>query len=560
MSRQEARTDSMKLDEILDKLEGVRQRGSGWTALCPAHEDSSPSLSVDEADDGTVLLKCHAGCSFESIAQAVGLGGKRERWNPDHAEAKYDYLDEQGHLLFQVLRMPGKEFPTRRLDDEGDWHWGIDGVRRVPYRLPELLEAVAAGKYIVVVEGEKDADAGNSQPDRRFFFTCNPGGAGKWRPEFARHFNGAHVIVWADKDEPGRNHAETVRKILSPVVASIALVQSAQGKDAYDHLVGANLTMEQVVRAESTFLIQRGIITAKDLASRAREDLDMTESDLPGYVLVPGVNVVWRKGRFYAIGGYTGDGKTTFELHGVRSLAMAGTRGGLFSLEMVERDLRNRLIQHRGIPLYMLEEPWRLKADPVMLARYYAAIEEIGHWDVDIVFDTQITAEKIAEITREREYDWIAIDHIHRFGWGADRRTLEAQITALTNLAIEQNVMVVALCQLREPRVKGKDFETYPQPTLQDFRETGVVGQEASMAISVWRRRASDGLHYLPGSQTVAQILKNRHVTGRKASVGTEFFLYYDETSALYSPTAPIPAPEQDPAQEALSDDPWFKQ
>lgn len=546
----------MKLDELLDKLEGVQPRGSGFVACCPAHEDSSPSLSIDETDDGTLLLKCHAGCTFEAIAKAVGMGGKRNRFDSSLAEATYDYVDEQAQLLFQVLRMPGKEFPARRMDEEGQWHWGIDGVRRVLYRLPEVIQAVKDDKTIVVVEGEKDVEAVRSKGQ---VATCNPGGAGKWRPEYTEFLAGARVIIWCDKDEPGRNHAETIRKALLPVAAEVHVVQSAQGKDAYDHLIGANLGLEDVVRAESQFLLHRGIVTAKDLASRALEDLDMTEDRLPGYVLVPGVDAKWRKGRFYAIGGYTGDGKTTYALHGVRTLAMQGTRGGVFSLEMPERDLRNRLISHHGVPLYMLEEPWRLKADPATLERYHQAVDEIAGWDVDIIFDTQVTAEKIEDITREREYDWIIIDHIHRFGWGSERRMLEAQVTKLTNLAIEQNVMVVALCQLKEPRIRGKDITTYPQPTLQDFRETGVVGQEASMAISVWRPRDQSGLRYLPGSQTCVQILKNRHVTGRRSAAGSEFFLHFDDVSSLYSPTpistAVIPAPEED-----IANDPWFQQ
>lgn len=550
----------MKIDEVLDKLEGVQSRGTGWVACCPAHEDSSPSLSVDETDDGNVLLNCHAGCTFESIAKALGMGGKRDKWDASLAEASYDYVNEQGTLLFQVLRMPRKEFPARRLEEEGQWRWGIEGVRRVLYRLPEVIQAVKDSKTIVIVEGEKDVEAVRSKGQ---VATCNPGGAGKWRPEYTQFFAGAKVIVWCDKDEPGRNHAETIRKSLMPVAAEIHVVQSAVGKDAYDHLIEANLGFEDVVRAENQFLLHRGIVTAKDLAARALEDLDMTEDRLPGYVLVPGVDVKWRKGRFYAIGGYTGDGKTTFELHGVRTLAMQGTRGGVFSLEMPERDLRNRLISQRGIPLYLLEEPWRLKVDPAMLARYHQAVEEIGTWNVDIIFDTQVTAESITEITREREYDWIAIDHIHRFGWGGERRALESQITRLTNLALEQNVMVIALCQLREPRMRGKDLPAYPQPTLQDFRETGVVGQEASMAISVWRPRDQTGLRYMPGSQTSVQILKNRHVTGRRTAAGNEFFLNFDEVSSLYSPTpvSQIPAPEDAPApEEAIHNDPWFQQ
>ena len=50
-----------------------KARGKGWVALCPAHPDRQPSLSVDESKDGKVLLKCFAGCSCQAIVAAVGL-------------------------------------------------------------------------------------------------------------------------------------------------------------------------------------------------------------------------------------------------------------------------------------------------------------------------------------------------------------------------------------------------------------------------------------------------------------------------------------------------------
>ena len=57
---------------ILERLEGVRKSGTGWAAKCPAHKDRSPSLSVREGQRGAVL-HCHAGCSFASIVDALGL-------------------------------------------------------------------------------------------------------------------------------------------------------------------------------------------------------------------------------------------------------------------------------------------------------------------------------------------------------------------------------------------------------------------------------------------------------------------------------------------------------
>jgi putative DNA primase/helicase len=239
----------LTLDEVLARLDGVQRRGGSYMAFCPSHDDvSKQSLSIAEGDDGNVLVKCFAGCSFEQIAKAIGMNGKRERWNEKDAVATYDYVDEKGSLLFQVLRMPDKEFPARH--HNGDrWVWNLDGVRRVLYRLPELTQAIADDKWIVVVEGEKDAEAINAL-DSEFFATCNPGGAGKWRQEYAQFFSGAKVIIWADKDEPGLAHARRVRKSLQPVAKEIHVVQSAAGKDAHDHLVQYELPMSQVVQFE----------------------------------------------------------------------------------------------------------------------------------------------------------------------------------------------------------------------------------------------------------------------------------------------------------------------
>lgn len=64
----------MKLvDRVLERLEGVRERGGSYVALCPAHEDREPSLSVSEGEDRRVLLKCFAGCPTQEITDAIDL-------------------------------------------------------------------------------------------------------------------------------------------------------------------------------------------------------------------------------------------------------------------------------------------------------------------------------------------------------------------------------------------------------------------------------------------------------------------------------------------------------
>lgn len=146
--------------------------------------------------------------------------------------AEYDYRDEQGKLLFQVLRMQPKTFRQRKPNGLGGWEWTTAGVRRVLYRLPELL---ASAGTVYLVEGEKDVA---TLERHGLTATCNPGGAGKWKfvADGARGWlKGRDVAIVADADEPGRKHAEEVRASLSGVVKSVRVVSPPNGhKDVSD--------------------------------------------------------------------------------------------------------------------------------------------------------------------------------------------------------------------------------------------------------------------------------------------------------------------------------------
>lgn len=210
-------------------------------AKCPAHEDRNPSLSVTEGRDGSTLLKCHAGCDTERIVAAAGrtmadlyvdVGNGRGQ-----IIATYDYVDETGTLLYQVCRYFPKAFKQRCPDGAGGWTWNLNGVRRVLYRLPQLRTTVAAGKRVFVVEGEKDVAAVEKAG---YTATCNSGGAGKWRPEYAVEFRGADIVVVTDKDAPGYAHARHVVHSLQGVAKRVVLVEPAAGKDVSDHLAAGH--------------------------------------------------------------------------------------------------------------------------------------------------------------------------------------------------------------------------------------------------------------------------------------------------------------------------------
>jgi hypothetical protein len=73
----------MPVEIVLDRLEGVTERGEGYQALCPAHDDREPSLSVSEGEDGRALIKCFAGCETEDVVGELGLEMRNlfERWD-----------------------------------------------------------------------------------------------------------------------------------------------------------------------------------------------------------------------------------------------------------------------------------------------------------------------------------------------------------------------------------------------------------------------------------------------------------------------------------------------
>jgi len=134
--------------------------------------------------------------------------------------AVYDYDDEHGVLNFQVVRFHPKDFRQRRRGD-GGWIWDTKGTRRPPYKLPELLEAIAAQRIVAIHEGEKDVDASWAL---NIPATCNAGGAKKWTAEHSSYLKGADVVVLPDNDAPGREHAELVAHSLVGIASRIRVL------------------------------------------------------------------------------------------------------------------------------------------------------------------------------------------------------------------------------------------------------------------------------------------------------------------------------------------------
>lgn len=177
-------------------------------------------------------------------------------------EATYDYRDENGQLLFQVVRFFGKDFRQRRPDGAGGWRWKLEDTRRVLYMLPELL-AADPSKPVYIVEGEKDVHALTS---RGLVATTNPGGAGKWHfvaDEAKRALAGRHVAIVPDADEVGRKHASKIRAALFAAVASLCIVE-LPAKDVSDWLAAGH-SVDELEQIRATTPLADSERSADDL-------------------------------------------------------------------------------------------------------------------------------------------------------------------------------------------------------------------------------------------------------------------------------------------------------
>lgn len=305
----------MNVQDILPLLKGVKRYAGGWVARCPAHDDSTPSLSIAERDD-QLLLYCHAGCSFESIMAKLRDGGhisgnlgngsfdasqylRPGRLIRNHVVAKYDYRSPSGEFLYQIVRIVAeggaadrKTFKIRRKPRDGEtpsqdgWIYNAQGVELSLYN----VESVSENALIYVVEGEKDVETLKSLG---LAAVCNPFGAGKWRAEYSEALRDKTVVILPDNDATGRRHAETVANSLVGIATEVLVIDLpglAEKGDVSD-FIGAGGTaddlMELVTRAETWRPkinkkdVSKGLVftPVSDLVSEPREEIGFVWHD-----------------------------------------------------------------------------------------------------------------------------------------------------------------------------------------------------------------------------------------------------------------------------------------
>jgi len=222
------------LDALAARGHAPRQRGSSWSARCPAHEDRNPSLTVKQIE-GMALVRCHREppCETADVLGALGLALADLYDEP--RGASYRYTDRAGQVTRTVHRSPDKRFTQT----------GDTAAQPQLYRLPQVVAAVKAGTTVYLVEGEKDVHALESLGA---VATTSPMGASNWGKVDRTPLAGAHVVVVPDQDEAGARYRQNVVSTLTDFAASVRLGRPAVGKDAADHVAAGHTLDELDVR------------------------------------------------------------------------------------------------------------------------------------------------------------------------------------------------------------------------------------------------------------------------------------------------------------------------
>jgi len=239
------------IESIARSLGGGKESktSTGWKTLCPAHVDSQPSLVISLGAGGKMLCKCHSGCTFDQVKDALKdqkllpdterkKSDKAKKQDtvtvlipvPEHAPdpqtivnrkfgkptkvweyrniynelifccARFDYVDEEGKRKKEM-------FPYCYVkDDKGNEYWKPKGA---PYDKVKLtlynahLLPLRPDDPVVMVEGEKCADYGNKHFGDKFIFMCWSGGGNGFAKSDFTVLNGRTVIMWPDADDPG---------------------------------------------------------------------------------------------------------------------------------------------------------------------------------------------------------------------------------------------------------------------------------------------------------------------------------------------------------------------
>lgn len=238
-------------EDYLSQLQNVKRQGSGWQASCPLHEDNSPSFSiknrVNKKGELEALAYCHAGCSQESIVNwlhgetitipqyLIPATAEKILEKPKKKAVPvkwFNYIDENGLLLYQNIRYEPKTFSQRRKSTPEEkkktgyaWVNKLGDVRRILYNLPELIKPENQERLLMIPEGEGKVD---SLKNLGILATTNINGGKYWDPGYNPYFKDRHVVICEDNDTTGKERSTKLIANILPLCKSLKILTFEQ--------------------------------------------------------------------------------------------------------------------------------------------------------------------------------------------------------------------------------------------------------------------------------------------------------------------------------------------
>lgn len=245
----------MQIEEFISRFARVKKNGSGYQACCPSHDDQQQSLSISPGNKGGIVLKCFAGCDTKDILGEVGCTfadiqppkveplKKQKTLTIDKV---YQYQNEDGYPVFEVVRYKPKTFRQRTMKD-GQVVYNTEGIVKPLYRLPELLQAIEAQRPIFYCEGEKDVETLRAHG---LDATTHCGGAAAWAssPQYVEVLKRAkHLYILPDNDKAGNELAYAIRKDLphAEIIRLKGLPDKGDATDWFNNGGNAELLLKE---------------------------------------------------------------------------------------------------------------------------------------------------------------------------------------------------------------------------------------------------------------------------------------------------------------------------
>lgn len=487
-------------------------------ACCPFHDDSNPSLAVDEDQQIFVCYGCHAKGSvidawalFEGVTVKEAftqieahLGVKKgpapatrpvqekpEKATHPSPEKKlvktYDYRDEDGEVLFQVCRFEPKDFRQRHREGN-EWKWGLNGTRRVLYNLPDILSAETA---IYFCEGEKDADLLHGMG---LCATTTPMGAGKWDDSYTAAFKAKTVVILPDNDPAGEKHCKLLTEKLGPVARAVYIVNvPSPHKDVSDwrkdFSSDAEFGMRLLEFARAAKVVAGAdtlpIYDMEEMESRYKEEINRpSRVSLSMGILAPTLGKAIRPliaGEFATILADTGVGKT-FILQNI-ALNYSETPILMFEMELPETLMFERFASMSS------------GANPNAVEDAYRQKMQIG-WrrgiklkNVFVCPKANLTCEEIKRLIVQSEMKIgkkpgvVMIDYIGLIrGPGSSRYERMSTIAEdLKTIAKETGTVILTTSQIS--RKEGDSPEIF----LHDAKDSGSIENSSGLMLGAWR-------------------------------------------------------------------------